>query len=198
MRIKENIASQAFDDDHKFSMDFVKAQSAFLKGSLGDSASIERALQCFEALLREMPGHPLFLAYYGSSITLQARSGQSPWLLRIEQLERGLTMIDQAIENMNATYDWWKINGVPVSLRTLHVAIETYLNVPEFCCRAEAAKALLAKAMATPGFTDLAIEVQEHFFTLAVAVALRTRSSGGRLFAPEDEEWLVNHEACYA
>ena len=156
---------------------FIDAQALFERGLRGSEKDNEAASERFKTLTEQEPGNPLFLAYYGSTYTLMARDALMPWK-KLKLGEQGLELIDKALRQLTAEHDHLLFRGVPVSIETRLVAINTFLKVPDlFFHRFEAGRALLAKTMASPVFASAGAPIQAryHFQAAAIAEAQKKR-----------------------
>ena len=149
---------------------FLSAQTQFDRGVAGDDAALDTAYTLFEKLLIEQPGHPLYLAYLGSSHTLKGRAAWMPWN-KLKYVEQGLHFIDKGLAQLKPEHDQALLRDVPVSIETRLVAISTFLGIPGFFNRFDSAKELLQSTLADPAFAATPPTVQASFYLQAAQVA---------------------------
>ncbi len=151
---------------------FIEAQAVFESSLAGNEADTEPAIAEFTKLVGLDQEQPLYLAYLGSAYTLKARDAWMPWS-RLSNAEKGLDMIDKALSMLKPGHDDQRIRGSIVSTETRLVAINTFLQVPEFLNRGQAAKELLVEAFDSPVFGVSAPEVKGRLFMQAAEIARR-------------------------
>ncbi len=154
--------------------DFLTAQTQFDRGLAGDNAALDKAYALFEKLLAEQPDHPLYLAYLGSSHTLQGRAAWMPWN-KLKYVEQGLHFIDKGLAQLTPEHDQALLRGVPVSVETRLVAISTFIGIPEFFNRFDSGKELLQSTLADPAFAASPPEVQARLYLQAAHAAQKDK-----------------------
>jgi len=125
------------------------ARQVYLEGVSGDKAATEDAARRFEALLGQNPGNPLILAYLGSSETLLGKQAWMPWN-KMNHAEKGLGLLDTALESLTAEHAGVRSRGIPVGLEVRLTAGATFVRVPRFFHRFDKGKALLDALVADP------------------------------------------------
>ena len=150
--------------------DFLTAQTQFDLGFAGDDAALDKAYALFEKLLTEQPGHPLYLAYLGSAMTLKSRAAWMPWN-KLKYVEQGLHFIDKGLAQLKPEHDHALLRDVPVSIETRLVAISTFLGIPGFFNRFDSAKELLQSTLAAPAFAAAPPTVQASVYLQAAQAA---------------------------
>lgn len=154
---------------------FLSAQEQFEKGLRGTKSDNEKAAEQFEKLVAESPNNPLFLAYYGSTFTIKANHAFLPWQ-RLKLGDKGLDMIDKALKQLTPEHETTLVRGVPLSVETRLVAINTFLEVPDvFFHRYEPGKQLLQETMASPAFANAPPIIQARFHYQAAFVAQKSK-----------------------
>ena len=151
---------------------FTDAQAVFETSLAGDKKATEPAIEKFSELVQQDPSHPLYLAYLGSAYTLKARDAWMPWT-RLRNAEKGLEMIDKALLMLKPQHDEQRLRGSIVSTEAHLVAVSTFLQVPKFMNRQQAAKDLLTATIETPVFEVSAPAVKGRLYLWAAEVAKR-------------------------
>ncbi len=155
---------------------FTEAQSVFEASLAGDKNETGTAIKQFEALVQGDPAHPLYLAYLGSSYTLKARDAWMPWT-RLQNVEKGLGMIDKALLMLEPEHDTAALRGSIVSTETRLVAVSTFLQVPGFLNRLQAAKDVLAETLQTKAFEASVPIVKGRLYFRAAEIARREKNT---------------------
>ena len=89
------------------------------------------------------PATPLYLAYYGSSFAIKGRDALLPWR-KMKLGETGLDLIDKGLRKLKPEHDRQVVRGIPLSLETRLVAVNTFFQVPDmFFHRYDRARTLL-------------------------------------------------------
>lgn len=166
---------------------FLEAQADFERGRAGQADANERAHERFRLLSEGEPQNPLFLAYYGSTFAIQGRDAWAPWS-KWRLTERGLGLLDKAVAMLGPEHDRLSVRGVPLALETRLVAASTFLGVPGTFNRLEAAKAVLADALASSAFASAPPEIRARLFQQAAVSARREGRSA-------DEADALRHAA---
>ena len=109
---------------------FANAAKIFVEARDGQAGQIAPAIAAFEALVRAEPRQPLYAAYLGSAITLQAREAWMPWN-KVKYVERGLDHIDQALAALKPEHERQLLRGIAVGLETRLVAASTFISLPD-------------------------------------------------------------------
>ena len=129
---------------------FVNATKIFLQARDGQAGQIAPAIAAFEALARAEPGQPLYAAYLGSAITLQAREAWMPWS-KMKYSEQGLDHIDRALAALKPEHERQLLRGVAMGLETRFVAASTFITLPDgIFHRRAAGKKLLDELLRNP------------------------------------------------
>lgn len=176
------LAGMASAQDGQEKLDaFLSAQEQFEKGLRGTGDDNEKASGQFEKLVADYPGNPLFLAYYGSTFTIKANHVFLPWQ-RLKLGDKGLDMIDKALKQLTPEHETELVRGVPVSIETKLVAINTFLAVPDvFFHRYEPGKKLLEETMASPAFANAPPIIQARFHYQAAFVAKKSKDKAAEI-----------------
>jgi hypothetical protein len=141
----------------------LQAAQTFEQARAGSAAAVGPAQAAFKRLLDEDSSNPLFMAYYGTTFAMQARDGGLPWQ-KIKLVNEGIGHIDRALSLLGPQHDAEQIRGIPVSLETRLVAIATFVSLPSFFRRLDAAKQQLATAMSSPLFASASSELRGRFY----------------------------------
>ena len=147
-----------------------KAVADFERGRQGDADAVDRAAAEFRDLSSGNPANPLLLAYYGSSVTLQAKYAWAPWN-KMKYAERGLGTLDKALAMVQPDDDRQIVADMPVGLGTQLLAVSTFLQVPDMFHRFESGKDELRQAMANPAFASAPPRLRAQFLMQAAVVA---------------------------
>jgi hypothetical protein len=149
---------------------FIRAAQRFEAARAGSPTATPAAQAAFRDLLEHDPQNPLFLAYFGSTLAMEARDGRLPWQ-RIKEIRDSIATINKALGLLRPEHDRMQMRGLPVSLETRLVAIATFVALPEvFHCLPDA-KQQLAVAMQSPVFSTAATELRGRFFYEAALIA---------------------------
>jgi hypothetical protein len=146
-------------------LDTAKAQ--FEAGRAGSHDATERAQQLFSQLLHRDAGNPLYLAYYGSTYTLQARDSLAPWT-RIKLINQGTAMLDRALAMLDhppatARTVAARPEDGTAALETRLVAMAVFIALPETLFhRRAAARREYQRAVASPDFSAAPVDLQGH------------------------------------
>ena len=160
--------------------DFEVARTQFEAGRAGSAVANLRAQELFAQLLRADAENPLFLAYYGTTFTLQARDTRMPWT-RIKLINEGTSLLDRALAHLDrpatvARPAAVKPDAGPAALETRLVAMATFIALPEALFHRHAsAKRVYQKAIASPEFATASADLRGH---VEYEGALIARSEG--------------------
>jgi len=147
--------------------DFATARTQFEAGRAGSHDATERAQQLFSQLLRRDADNPLYLAYYGSTYTLQARDSLAPWT-RIKLINQGTALLDRALAMLDHPPAAARLVAArpgpgTAALETRLVAMATFIALPETLFhRRAAAKREYQRAVASPDFSAAPPDLQGH------------------------------------
>ncbi len=169
---------------------FEKAQQSFERNLAGDEGSGVEVLTQFQELVDNTPDHPLFLAYLGSGYTIKARDAWAPWT-KMKSVDRGLDMIDKALNMLQPKHDEMLLRGSIVSMETRLVAISTFLKVPGFLNRTQAAKDLLQEALSDPLFEKAPPVVKGRLYLSAADAAKKDGNTGTERSLLQQAETLL-------
>lgn len=153
---------------------FLAAHAEFERGLAGDGAANQRAHELFQKLAEAEPTNPLYVGYLGSTFTLLGRDAWAPWT-KMRHSEKGLGLIDKALALLAAEHDQQTVRGVPVSEEVRLNAAATFLAVPGFMNRTEAARLALTDALASPAFAATPGPVQARLLMQAALLARRDK-----------------------
>jgi len=159
---------------------FMAAHAAFMQGLAGDERYIDRAQALFEELNRQAPDNPLFQVYLGGTYAIQGREAWMPWN-KIDLVEKGLEIIDRALDKLQPRHDEMLIRGTPVGIETRLVALNTFLDLPGFFNRLQPAKELLADILTSQAFGLAPDEIRGRVYLQAAAIAQREENPAGEL-----------------
>ena len=108
----------------------------------GDAAAVEAAHGYLSRLFATKPFDPLLRAYAGSALALKATTCERP-LDRLHHVSQGLSLIDQALEQLDTIPQGAVRRKVAVGLELRFVAACTFLSLPAMFNRATRGQALL-------------------------------------------------------
>lgn len=149
---------------------FLRAAQTFEQARAGSAEATPLAQAAFQDLLKEEPNNPLFLAYYGSTLAMQARDGHLPWQ-RVKEIHDSIATVNRALSQLRPEHDRIQIRGMPLSLETRLVAIATFVALPEIFHVMPAAREQLALAMGSPLFASAPQELRGRLFYEAALIA---------------------------
>jgi len=155
---------------------FLAAQADFERVLAGESGASDRAFGQFRKLVEAEPANPLYLAYLGSTVAIQAREAWAPWT-KMRLAEKGLGLLDKALALLTPEHDRPAARGVPVSAEVRLNAAVTFLAVPSFMNRTEPARVVIADALASPAFPTTPGSVQARLLAQAALLARRDDQS---------------------
>ena len=140
--------------------DFATARAQFEAGRAGSDAATDLAQRLFSRLLSSDANNPLYLAYYGSTFTLQARDKRAPWT-KIKLVNQGVSILDRALTLLNRPPG--SSGAATVVLETRLVAMATFIALPEtFFHRLAAAKREFQLAVSSPGYSSAPVDLRGH------------------------------------
>jgi hypothetical protein len=149
---------------------FLRAAQTFEQARAGSAEATLLAQAAFQDLLQEEPNNPLFLAYYGSTLAMQARDGHLPWQ-RVKEIHDSIATVNRALSLLRPEHDRIQIRGMPLSLETRLVAIATFVALPEIFHCMPTAREQLALAMGSPLFASAPQELRGRLFYEAALIA---------------------------
>ncbi len=148
-----------------------EANRSFQRALAGDASAAGRAASLFRELTAEDPEDPVILAYAGAAETIVGRDASSP-IDAMNETERGLDRIDQALRKLGPAHDAPRPGALPPRLETLLVAANTFLQVPDSVFHRFAdGRAALSTALSHPLYGRLPPAVQARFEWLSAVVA---------------------------
>jgi len=149
---------------------FLQATRKFEDARAGSTQATPQAQAAFQQLLAVDPNNPLYLAYYGSTLALQARDSHLPWQ-RINLVRESIGTLDKALGLLQPADDRRLLRDIPVSLETRLIAIATFVALPEVLHKLPAAKQQLTLAMDSPAFASSPAELRGRFYYELALVA---------------------------
>lgn len=151
-----------------------EARNTFLKGVDGDKRAVRDATRQFRSMSQGHPDDPVYLAYLGASLTLQARD--EPNGIEKQRLtEEGLTKIDRALGLLSAN----DALPPPRRLEALLVAANSFIHIPSFFNRYEKGKGLLYEILESPDFDGMAAGFRSAAYMAAALVASGSGDESG-------------------
>jgi hypothetical protein len=151
------------------------ARQQFEAGRAGSQNAAEQALQLFARLLRADAGNPLYLAYYGSALAMQARDTKVPWT-RIKLINQGLAAIDRALTALERPVP--TAGPEHAELETRLVATATFIALPDLLFhRLAPAKHQLSLALASPYFASASPDLQGHLVYEGALIARQEKDA---------------------
>lgn len=140
--------------------DFATARAQFEAGRAGSAEATEMAQRLFARLLSSDANNPLYLVYYGSTFTLQARNARAPWT-KIKLVNQGVSILDRALALLNRSPG--SSGAGTAVLETRLVAMATFIALPEtFFHRLAAAKHEFQLAVGSPGYSSAPVDLRGH------------------------------------
>jgi hypothetical protein len=149
---------------------FQEAAALFTQAAAGDKASIDKAAEAFNALLRSEPGNPVLMAYAGASTSRLAGTTLLPWK-KISYAEDGMALIDKALALLTPAHNDVVQHGTPGALEVRFVAANTFLAVPGFMNRGARGAKLLAEVLDSPLFAQAPLGFQGTVWLRAAKLA---------------------------
>lgn len=122
--------------------DVQTAMQYFDQAAAGDSKAVDVAIAQFKALSENQPQSPVYKVRLGSLITMQARDAWAPWK-KMSYTERGLDLIDEALEGLRPEHDSLPMGNIYVGLDVRYTAAVTFSSIPKFFNRWAQAERLL-------------------------------------------------------
>jgi len=157
---------------------FLQAREAFESGRKGSVDAIGLAQQQFRGLVAAEPANPLYLAYFGSTYTLQARESTLPWT-KIHLINQGVGLLDQALSSLHAIERRASGADPSVLLETRLVAIATFIALPDSLFhRLTIAKQTLQEALASPAFAVADTDLRGHLVYEGALIARQEHDDG--------------------
>ena len=154
---------------------FVQARTAFEAGRNGSADAVSVAQEQFRSLLSTEPANPLYLAYFGSTYALQARTSSLPWN-KIHLVNKGVELLDQALSTLRASESHAKPVDLSAQLETRLVAVATYIALPDSLFhRMAAAKRTLQEAVSNPAFAQADADLRGHLIYERALIAREER-----------------------
>lgn len=149
-----------------FDSALTEPRNIFLQAVDGDKRAVRIAANRFRSLNLSNPKDPVFLAYYGASITLKGRDA-AKGIDKQRLTEDGLGKIDRALKLLSDT------NHYPSSrrLETLLVAANSFIHIPSFFNRYERGKRLLHEILEHNEFNEMAAGFKAATYFTAALVA---------------------------
>lgn len=140
----------------------------FAKARAGEKNAIAPAVASFTELAGKHPEHPLYLAYQGSAIAMQAKDALAPWN-KIRYAERGADLLEKAVALLGPEHAAPLLSEAPEALETRLVAANTLSSLPDMFNRLPAAKRISEALIKAPEFAA----APAPFRAQALAVAAR-------------------------
>ena len=160
---------------------FTSALTQFERGVNGSKKAAADALEQFRLLSEQQPDNPLYLAYYGSSITIRGRDAWMPWT-RLKLGDQGLDIIGTAVKMLGPAHDNATAGSTPLSLATKLVAASTFLKMPDtYFHHFEAGRNLLAEMMQSRLLAAAPRRFQARVYALSAMVAAHDHQAGEEL-----------------
>jgi len=146
--------------------ELTEARNIFLQGVDGDKRAVRNAVNRFRSLNLGHPNDPVFLAYFGASITLQGRDAPNN-IDKKRLTEEGLGRIDQALKRLPPN----DIKRSSRPLDTMLVAANSFIHIPSFFNRYERGKQLLREILKHRDFNEMAAGFKAATYLAAALVA---------------------------
>ena len=150
---------------------FNAARTAFEAARAGSHVEVDHAHELFSRLVDAEPGNPLYLAYFGSSYTLQARESRLPWT-KIKLVNQGVELLDRSLASLHGGASQASQAGSTISLETRLIAIATFIALPDSMFHhMDAARRELQAALTSPEFTHASADLQGHLLYEGALIA---------------------------
>lgn len=146
--------------------DLAQARNVFLQGVDGDKQAVREATNRFRTLSVGHPDDPVFLAYFGASMTLQGRDASSD-TDKMRLTRDGLRKIDRALKLLSTGND----KSPSADLETMLVAADSFIHIPAFFNRYDRGKRLVHEILKHPDFDKMAPGFKAAAFLAAALVA---------------------------
>jgi len=147
--------------------DLVEARTNFLQGADGDKRAASESTRLFRALSMREPENPVYLAYFGASMTLQGRDTPNN-VDKLRLTEAGLRNVDHAFDVLLGHGR----RASAVYLETLLVITNTYIHIPAFFDRYNRGRALLQVILEHGDFEGMSRQFRAAAYFAAALVAL--------------------------
>jgi len=141
-------------------------RNVFLQGVDGDKRAVRNAVNRFRSLSRSNPRDPVYLAYYGASITLQGRDATKGFEKK-GFTEDGLEKIDRALKLLSEVKHYPSVRH----LDTLLVAANSFVYIPSFFNRYDKGKDLLQEILTHDDFNGMVAGFKAAAYSTAAFVA---------------------------
>ena len=146
--------------------ELAEARNIFLQGVDGDKGAVRTAVNRFRSLSQSHPKDPVYLAYYGASITLQGRDAANG-INKQRLTEEGLGKIDFALQQLADDKNMPSIRRLDIKL----VAANSFIFIPSFFNRYDRGKRLLKEILEDPDFNKMAPGFKSASYFAAAMVA---------------------------
>jgi len=157
--------------------DLPTARQQFEAARAGSRDATEQAQRLFDRLLRGDRGNPLYLAYYGSTFTLQGRDSHVPWT-KIKLINQGVAILDSALAALERPAARLRLGAL--DLETRLIAIATFVALPEpLFHHFGAAKRQFGAALASPDFASAPADLRGRLFYEGALIARQERDNDG-------------------
>lgn len=155
--------------------DFATAKAQFEAGRAGSESATAQAQQTLAQLLRGDADNPLYLAYYGSTFTLQGRDSRAPWK-KIRLVNQGVAILDRALTLLDQARARAQALAGMAELETRLVAIATFVALPDALFhRLDTARSQYQRALASPAYATAPAEVRGHLLYEGALIARQER-----------------------
>lgn len=142
------------------------ARAVFLQGVDGNKRAVRDATSRFRILTVRHPDDPMFLAYFGASMTLQGRDAPNG-LDKMRLTKDGLRKIDRALKLLSTLGD----KHSSERLETMLVAADSFIHIPSFFNRYDRGKRLLHAILKDRDFDKMAPAFKAATFLAAALIA---------------------------
>lgn len=159
--------------------DLGDARAQFELGRAGSPAATALAQRIFAQLLATDSDNPLYLAYYGSTFTLQGRDSFSPWT-KLRLINQGVGILDRALALLNAGRASADALAGTARLEARLVSIATLVALPDSLFhRLAVARREYRQAASDPEFANAPADLRGHLLYEGALIARADHDAAG-------------------
>jgi hypothetical protein len=159
--------------------DLGSARTQFELGRAGSPDATALAQRILAQLLATDSDNPLYLAYYGSTFTLQGRDSFAPWT-KLRLINQGVGILDRALNLLNAGHARADALTGTASLEARLVSIATLVALPDSLFhRLAVARREYRQAVSDPEFANASPDLRGHLFYEGALIARADHDAAG-------------------